>query len=118
MPLLVSKIRLSICLSCADNQIATTEKGKFELASLPPLLSKSRWTVYLDNVPHLDTKSHRCTEKWLGEIGSEQIAIVNVRPDGYVGSVTKFSTTGEDAGLEAARSLDHYYGGILQTSVV
>jgi hypothetical protein len=102
----------------ADHYIATTEKGKFELASLPPLLSRSKWTVYLDSVPHLDTQSQSCTGKWLGEIGSEQVAIVNVRPDGYVGSVTKFSITGEDAGLEAARSLDDYYGGFLQTSGV
>lgn len=71
--------------------------------------------MYLDNVPHLDTQSQRCTDKWLGSIESGQAAIVNVRPDGYVGSVTKFSTAGEDAGPEAARSLDDYYGGFLQT---
>lgn len=46
------------------------------------------------------------------------MAIVNVRPDGYVGSVSKFSIAGDDAGLEAARSLDDYYGGFLQTSGV
>lgn len=94
---------------------AATEKGNFELATLPPLLSRSKWTVYLDNVPHLDTHSQKCTDKWLGGIGSGQAAIVNVRPDGYVGSVAKFSTEGEDAGLMAARSLDDYYGGFLQT---
>lgn len=104
-------------LSFTDIYIATTEKGKFELASLPPLLSRSKWTVYLDNVPHLDTHSQGCIDKWLGGIKSGQAAIVNVRPDGYVGSVTKFTTTGQDAGLEAARFLDDYYGGFLQTPV-
>ncbi|KAI3394058.1 hypothetical protein diail_3277 [Diaporthe ilicicola] len=94
--------------------ITTTEKAKFELTSLPPVLSKSRWTVYLDNVPHLDTQSQGCTEKWIGEIGSDQAAVVNVRPDGYVGSIMKFSTAGEGAGREAAQSLDDYYGGFLQ----
>lgn len=71
--------------------------------------------MYLDNVPHLDTQSQTCTDKWLGGIESGQAAIVNVRPDGYVGSVTKFSTAGDDAGLEAARFLDGYYGGFLKT---
>ncbi|KAL1857588.1 hypothetical protein Daus18300_010228 [Diaporthe australafricana] len=94
--------------------ITTTEKSKFELTSLPPLLNRSKWTVYLDNVPHLDTQSRGCTEKWFGEIESGQAAVVNVRPDGYIGSVTKFSTVGEDAGRDAARSLDAYYGGFLQ----
>lgn len=41
-----------------------------------------------------------------------------MRPDGYVGSVSKFNIAGDDAGLEAARSLDDYYGGFLQTSGV
>lgn len=77
-------------------------------------MSRSKWTVYLDNISHLDTQSQLCTEKWLGELGSEQVAIVNVRPDGYVGSVTKYSTAGDNAGLEAARSLENYYGGFLQ----
>ncbi|POS73145.1 FAD binding domain-containing protein [Diaporthe helianthi] len=98
--------------------ITTTEKGKFELASLPPLLSTSKWTVYLDNVSHLDTQSQLCTEKWLGQLGPEQVAIVNVRPDGYVGCITKYSTAGDDGGLEAARALDDYYSGFLQASGV
>lgn len=101
-------------LRSVNRYLATTEKGKFELNSLPPLLSKSKWTVYLDNVSHLDTQSRGCTEKWFSDIGSGQAALVNVRPDGYVGSITKFSTSGENAGQEAARSLDDYYVGFLQ----
>jgi phenol 2-monooxygenase (NADPH) len=113
---LISMYRCPLCFPprVANHHIATTEKEKFELESLPPLLSKSRWTVYLDNVPHLDTQGQKCTEKWLGEIGFEQVAIMNVRPDGYVGSVTRFSTA-EDAARDAARYLDGYYGGFLQT---
>lgn len=93
---------------------ASTEKSDFELASLPHLLSKSKWTVYLDNVAHLDTQGRKCTEKWLGELGPEQVAIVNVRPDGYVGSVKRFSTTGDHIGQVAADFLEDYYGGFLQ----
>ncbi|KAJ0117525.1 FAD binding domain-containing protein [Diaporthe amygdali] len=98
--------------------ITTTEKDKFELTSLPPLLSRSKWTVYLDNVPHLDTQGQRCMEKWLGEFGSDQAAVVTVRPDGYVGSVMKFSTAGDDAGQEAARCLESYYNGFLQMPLI
>lgn len=100
--------------SHANLHAASTEKSKFEIASLPPLLSKSKWTVYLDNVAHLDTKGRTCTEKWLGEVGPEQVAIVNVRPDGYVGSIIRFGTSGEHTGQAAARCLDDYYGGFLQ----
>ncbi|KUI59141.1 Phenol 2-monooxygenase [Cytospora mali] len=92
--------------------LTSTEKSKFELASLPPLLSKSKWTVYLDNAAHLDTQGRKCTEKWLGEVSPELVAIVNVRPDGYVGSILRFSTSGN--GQAAAQSLDDYYGGFLQ----
>lgn len=53
-------------------------------------------------------------EKWLGELGSNQAAVVTVRPDGYVGSIMKFSTAGDDAGQEAARCLESYYSGFLQ----
>lgn len=94
--------------------ITSTEKSNFEIASLPPLLSKSKWTVYVDNVAHLDTKGRTCTEKWLGELGPEQVAIINVRPDGYVGSIMRFSITGENTGHVAAQCLDDYYGGFLQ----
>lgn len=70
--------------------------------------------MYVDNVAHLDTKGRTCTEKWLGELGPEQVAIINVRPDGYVGSIMRFSTTGETTGHVAAQCLDEYYGGFLQ----
>lgn len=106
-------IRLLVT-SCTNPPTASTDKSKFEIASLPPLLSKSKWTVYLDNIAHLDTKGRTCTEKWLGEAGQEQVAIINVRPDGYVGSMMRFNTSVEHAGQAAAKYLDDYYGGFLQ----
>lgn len=95
---------------------APTDKSNFELGSLPPLLSRSKWTVYLDNVPHLDTRGQQCTKKWLGGLETDEVALVSVRPDGYVGSIVKFNTMEEDAGLKAAQCLDDYYGGFLEAT--
>lgn len=96
--------------------IASTDKSAFELASLPPLLSQSKWTVYLDNVPHLDTQEKTCTDKWLGGLEPEEVALVNVRPDGYIGSIMRFNTGDGNAGQKAAQCLDDYYGGFLQVT--
>lgn len=107
---------------------ASSNKNTFELASLPPLLRQSKWTVYLDNVPHLDTLGQKCTDKWLGAgFGAEadEVAVVNVRPDGYVGAIMRYqyspddhcdssASSGEEAGAHAARALDAYYGGFLE----
>lgn len=97
--------------SNANQYIASTEKSQFELAQLPSLLSRSPWTVYTDDVPHLDTKSQSCTEKWLGTLEPETVSILNVRPDGYVGSVGRFQNSSSPE--EAAAWLESYYGGFL-----
>ncbi|KAI0412746.1 FAD binding domain-containing protein [Xylaria grammica] len=93
--------------------LTSTRKDRFELASLPALFSMSPWTVYLDDVPHLDTKGSCCIPKWLGEVEVGQVVIVNVRPDGYVGSIKRWDVVGE-AGEAAARWLDEYYGAFLE----
>lgn len=82
------------------------------------MFSQSKWTVYVDNVAHLDTQGRQCTDKWLGGLGEDQVALINVRPDGYVGSVMTFCTRDPDAGLQAARDLDAYYGGFLDAPSV
>ncbi|KAI1844516.1 hypothetical protein JX266_009403 [Neoarthrinium moseri] len=74
---------------------------------------RSEWTVYLDDVPHLDTKGKTCTEKWLGSVGTSEAVIVNVRPDGYVGSLGRWDTRGF-SGSVAAEWLGKYYGEFLQ----
>ncbi|KAJ9139430.1 FAD binding domain-containing protein [Pleurostoma richardsiae] len=93
--------------------ITMADKSQFEISSLPLILAKSPWTIYLDDVPQLDTRGSTCTGKWLGDIRPGQAAIVNVRPDGYVGSVQRFDASGA-TGLEAAKWLDSYYDGFLQ----
>lgn len=91
--------------------ITSTPKADFEITNLPPLLQASRWTVYLDDVAHQDTKKQSCTEKWVGKVEKDQVAILNVRPDGYVGAVQCWSNS--DNSSTAAKWLDDYYGGFL-----
>jgi phenol 2-monooxygenase (NADPH) len=114
------------------HQPASTSKHLFEIADLPPILARSPWTIYLDDRPDLDTRGLTCTEKYLGApLQDGEVAIVNVRPDGYVGAARRWDMTcapasaatgaghgqGVDAietGREAARWLDAYFDGFLQ----
>jgi phenol 2-monooxygenase len=89
--------------------ITTMAKTEVEIADLPALLQDSRWTFYLDDIPEQDTRGSLCTNKWLGSLGPGEVAIINVRPDGYVGSINRWDTSMDDAGEEAARWLDKYY---------
>lgn len=89
--------------------VTTMPKADIEIANLPKALQDSRWTFYLDNA-----MQPSCTEKWLEGLGSDEIAIVNVRPDGYVGSIGRFAANGAAAGREAVVWLERYYGGFLK----
>ena len=100
--------------SYTDCATATMAKTEFEISDLPALLQDSRWTIYLDNVPEQDTRGQQCTDKWLGRLEPGEVAILNVRPDGYVGSVNRWDTAVDDAGVDAARWLDDYYSGFMQ----
>lgn len=93
-------------------------KSDIEIADLPPLLQDSRWTFYLDDIPEQDTRGSLCTNKWLGSLGPGEVAIVNVRPDGYVGSLGRWDSSVDDAGEEAARWLDSYYDRFMQVPEV
>ncbi|KAM5360797.1 hypothetical protein ACJA88_014702 [Fusarium oxysporum] len=94
--------------------LTSTDKNDFELSDLPPTFSKSRWTVYLDDAAHLDTKRTSCTEKWLGSVDSGEVAILVVRPDGYVGAIRRIKNASVEDGAAAASWLDSYFGGFLQ----
>lgn len=90
-----------------------TAKCDAEITALPALLQASRWTFYLDDV----MPDGGCTEKWLGDVAGDEVAIVNVRPDGYVGSIGRWGgvgADGEDMGKTAGEWLDEYYGGFLK----
>ncbi|CRJ84783.1 hypothetical protein BN1708_009146 [Verticillium longisporum] len=94
--------------------ITTMPKTDVEISDLPALLQDSRWTFYLDDIPEQDTRGSLCTNKWLGSLGPGEVAIVNVRPDGYIGSLGRWDSSVDDSGVEAARWLDRYYDAFLQ----
>ncbi|KKA20456.1 FAD binding domain-containing protein [Rasamsonia emersonii CBS 393.64] len=108
--------------------VTRTKKQDFEISSLPsssssspsphvlhPLLQASRWTIYLDDIT---TQPKSCTETYLGSAfltEGKRVAIVNVRPDGYVGSMNVFGAAGgRNAGEEAGRWVEGYYGRFLK----
>ncbi|PMD45245.1 FAD monooxygenase-like protein [Hyaloscypha variabilis F] len=90
--------------------VTTMSKEDVEIVDLPQLLQDSCWTFYLDSV----MKEPTCTEKWLGKLSEHEVAIVNVRPDGYVGSVGRWNAIDVGADEEAVRWLDTYYKGFLK----
>jgi phenol 2-monooxygenase (NADPH) len=87
--------------------ITTMEKERVEIKDLPAMFRHSPWTFYLDDVGSLVGS---CTEKWLGGLHNNEIAIINVRPDGYVGSIGIFEA---GDGEKAKRWIDGYYGEYL-----
>lgn len=113
MPL--DKDRSSILICPAPS--ASTPKPNFEISDLPPILSRSPWTIYLDDVPDLDTQGSTCTDKYLGSLAPNEVVIMNVRPDGYVGSMKKWDLGGAEdplaLGQDAAAWLDGYFRGFL-----
>ena len=85
---------------------------ELEIEDLPALLRESKFTVYLDDVPHLDTRGMGCTEKWLGACSASEVGIVVIRPDGYVGTIFRARGSKENA-MKACAHLDAYFGGFL-----
>ncbi|KAB8297959.1 hypothetical protein EYC80_001737 [Monilinia laxa] len=85
-------------------------KKYFEIADLPISLQDSKWTIYVDDI---GKDGESCTKKWVGELIGNEMAIVNVRPDGYVGSVRRFKAEELNNGDEAVKWLKDYYGGFL-----
>jgi phenol 2-monooxygenase len=94
--------------------VTDQNRDSFEIRDLPSVLRESAWTVYLDDVPYLDTRKQSVMEKWLGGLGEEEVAVLNVRPDGYVGAVRRFREQGREQGEEAVRWMDGYYEGFLR----
>jgi len=94
--------------------VTQTPKSAFELTDLPPLLRASRWTVYVDDIKAQSTGESSCTEKWVGKLAPGEVAVVNVRPDGYVGSLRKWKAGSVESGQSAAKWLEQYYGAFLK----
>ncbi|KAI0837873.1 FAD binding domain-containing protein [Hypoxylon sp. FL0890] len=94
--------------------ITTMDKARVEIQDLPPLFARSAWTFYLDNVPYLDTRRQTCTSKWVGTLQKDEVSIVILRPDGYVGSISRWDSLDVNAGSTAADWLNSYYDGFLK----
>lgn len=86
-----------------------------EIGELPPLWRDSKFTVYADDIPESDTRGMGVTEKWLGGVGRNEVGIVVVRPDGYVGTLKTFKARRGEGG-KAGRWLDEYFDGFLQAT--
>lgn len=90
--------------------VTATPKARFEIRDLPSMLQQSRWMVYLD-----DIASPSCTEKWLGSLSHDDAVTVNVRPDGYVGSIGRWNGVRDaGAGEKAAKWVDKYYSSLIE----
>lgn len=92
----------------------TTQKAEVEISDLPPLLQKSRWTFYLDDLVASGTRGVTCINKWMGSLRSGEVATVNVRPDGYVTSVRRWSVSTSSEGEAAGQWLNEYFGSFLE----
>lgn len=87
--------------------ITKTPQGELEISDLPAFLRAYRWTFYNDN---LDRSVSPIT-KWNAGQGLRdgELQVVCVRPDGYVGAVSKW-----EGGAEAPQAwLESYFEGFL-----
>jgi phenol 2-monooxygenase (NADPH) len=92
--------------------LRSVEMEDLDTKELPPLFRESGYTIYLDDVPHMDTKGMTCTEKWLGSCTGSEVDMVIVRPDGYVGTVHRGLGSREHA-KKACKALGSYFEGFM-----
>jgi phenol 2-monooxygenase len=89
--------------------VTGADRNTIEIKDLPPVLRESAWTLYLDNVSDKDTRKQTCMDKWLDGIEDDEVVVLNVRPDGYVGTVRRFVDGSSQSGHVAAQWMDQYY---------
>jgi phenol 2-monooxygenase len=88
--------------------VTSEPKVNVEISDLPKALQDSRWTFYLD-----DVMKPSCMDKWVDRLHENEIAILNVRPDGYFGSLRRWDGINAADADDAVKWLDEYYGGFL-----
>ncbi|KAF2705078.1 hypothetical protein K504DRAFT_440928 [Pleomassaria siparia CBS 279.74] len=93
--------------------VTDMDRNNFEISQLPPFLRDSRWTLYLDDAADKDTRKQTCLDKWLGGLADGEVAVLNVRPDGYVGTLKKWADGSRESGVEAVKWMDGYYSQFL-----
>ncbi|KAJ5723065.1 hypothetical protein N7488_001100 [Penicillium malachiteum] len=89
---------------CTYAMVTRSARSDFEIADLPQLLQDSPWTLYLD-----DAETSSCTEKWVGELRSDQAGVAIIRPDGYCGGIR---TWGLEAAGPAGQWIEDYFSFI------
>ena len=94
--------------------VTTAPKDSVEIADLPALLQNSRWTFYLDDIPDTIRNPHSATQAWLGGLEDSEVAMMIVRPDGYVGAISRWDFLAQEDGRQAGVWLDEYFGGFLE----
>lgn len=89
--------------------VTDMDRNNIEIHDLPLTLRKSAWTFYLDDIPEKDTRKQKCLDKWLDGLDENEVVVLNVRPDGYVGTVRRFADGSRESGHVAVQWMDEYY---------
>ncbi|EOA88746.1 uncharacterized protein SETTUDRAFT_168006 [Exserohilum turcica Et28A] len=89
--------------------VTDEDRNNFELKDLPTVLRDSSFTLYLDDIPEKDTRKQTCMDKWLDGLDPREVVVVNIRPDGYVGTVRRFTEGSKENGITAIQWMDDYY---------
>ena len=55
-------------------------------------------------------------DKWLDGLSNQEVVIVNVRPDGYVGTVRRWTDGSYESGLSAISWMDDYFSQFMKDS--
>lgn len=91
--------------------VTTIDRFRVEISDLPPLLQTSRGTFYMDDLQDSRKFTTRM-EKHLGDVSQGQVAIVNIRPYGYVWATRRLNADSDAA--QACKWMDQYYGDFLK----
>jgi hypothetical protein len=94
--------------------VTDQDRDEIEIKDLPPVLRESSWSFYLDDVPHKDTRKQTVMDKWLDGLDEDEVVVLNVRPDGYVGTVRRFANGSRENGMVAVNWMDDYYEGFMR----
>ncbi|KAF2133026.1 FAD monooxygenase-like protein [Dothidotthia symphoricarpi CBS 119687] len=89
--------------------VTDMDRNNIELKQLPTVLRESAFTFYLDNIPEQDTRKQTCMDKWLDGLDKSEVVVLNVRPDGYVGTLRRFADGTRENGMAAVQWMDDYY---------
>lgn len=94
--------------------VTDEDRSGVEIRDLPAVLRDSAWTFYLDDIPDQDTRKQTCIDKWLGGLDRDEVVVLHVRPDGYVGTLRRFAQGSRENGLAAIQWMDNYYESFLK----